>query len=340
MPRLRLAIPADVTRLFDSQVSQAQVDADTFLNSTDDDDMLASMIEDAANEFRRATDEKFGTSRKGLPGSRPTYESVTYSLKGHANYKAAWTGTSTQYLPQEVTTSLDESRILPFDSAEGDAVYFYCGLGGKGVSASDAWEDITDEEGETWAIIDHRSGEIQFDPALLYETYLTSSQGVGIGGRGQLSELRVAISYRYGGLGGSSNYATETQLSSSITDTQTGTVSVTDGTGFPSDGTKVVLIDREYIEVEPDPANDQMNIVTRGVRNTTPAAHNADASVYYTPPAIRKAVASRAGMSLIESSTYSGWLPDTDDSLDKGDKRDALKETWDTTITVLSGGSA
>lgn len=334
--RLTLAVGIDIARMFDATVTQAQIDADTLLNSGDDDDTLASMIEDAENEFRQVTDVKFSIGRKGLTGRRETYENVTYDLSGHQNYKRAWTGTTGNYLPQEVSTSLDGKRILPFDPDAGDEIYFYRGLGGKGVTGGEAWEDITDEVGETWAIKNHRSGRITFDPMLLYETYLTGTQGVGLGGRGQLRELTVAISYRYGGLGGSSDWATATELDVAIDDQQTGTVAVVDGGGFPSDGTKIVLIDREYVEVSPDPANDEMEILTRGVRGTTPASHDTGSRVQYTPPAIRKAVAARAGMQLVASNRYRGYLPDTEDDLDSGDVVDEFEAVWQTTVDALS----
>jgi len=50
--RLTLAVPVDVARVFDSTVTQAQINQSTFQNSPDDDDLLASMIEDAEDEFR------------------------------------------------------------------------------------------------------------------------------------------------------------------------------------------------------------------------------------------------------------------------------------------------
>jgi hypothetical protein len=80
-----------------------------------------------------------------------------------------------------------------------------------------------------------------------------------------------------------------------------------------------------------------MEIVERGVRNTTPASHAADASVYYTPPAIRKAIAARAGMNMVQSSRYVGWLPDTEDDLSSSDVVDEMEAIWQTTVDALSG---
>jgi hypothetical protein len=238
-----------------------------------------------------------------------------------------------------VNTGVEKKNLLPFDADAGDEAYLYTGLGGKTVAGGDAWEDITDEYGESWAFKDHSAGRITFDPILLYQSRLTNTQGVGIGGRNQLDELAVQLSYRYGGLGGSRSRPTRTELSAQITDTETGSVNVADGTAFPtagSSGAVVMLIDREYLLVDPDPPNDSMDIVERGVRGTTEASHDSGARVQYTPPSVRKAVASRAGMTLINSSAYSDWLPDTEDDMDKSERFDHLEATWTQTIEALS----
>jgi hypothetical protein len=338
--RLTLAIPVDVARQFDSTVSQAQIDASTFQNSTDDNDLLAGMIEDAEDEFRARTDDTMRISRVGVAGQRETYEVVSYDLSGHQAYKRNWTGVTTDYRQTEVTTGLDQTRVLPFDSTLGDEIYIYRGLRGQTGVAGNTWEDITDEENETWAIQNYNEGRIVFDPVLLFESNYTHENGVSVGGRGRLRELKVAISYRYGGLGGSRAQATATDLAEQIDDSQTDTVSVSDGSRFPtgeSAGSIIVLVEREYLRITPDPANDQLTINERGVRGTTATSHPSGARVQYTPPAIRKAVASRAGMQLITAGRYSEWLPDTDDTIDKSDMQDTMAETWNTTIEALSG---
>lgn len=337
--RLTLALPTDLARQFDSTVSAAQIDSDLLQGSADDVDLLASYIEDAESEFYQLTDDGLTIGRRGLSGQRETYETVTYELSGHQAYKSNWTGTTTDYLPQEVNTSLDRGNVLPFDADAGDEAFLYTGLGGKSLGGDDTWEDITDEYGETWAFKNHRSGRVTFDPTLLYQSRLTGAHGVGMGARNQLDELAVQISYRYGGLGGSRGRPTRTALSTGIDDTETGSVSVEDGSAFPtagSSGSIVVLIDREYLSVDPTPDSDAMEIVERGVRGTTAAAHDADARVQYTPPAIRKAVACRAGMSLIDAGRTSAWLPDSDDAIDKSSMHDSFGETWQRTVDALS----
>lgn len=331
--RTKLALPIDLARLFDSTVSQAQLDADTFQNSGDDVDLLFSMIEDAEDEFHDATDDTMKIGREGVAGARETFEQITYDVSGHEQYKRAWTGTAGNYRNTERTTDLDNGRVLPFDPDEGDQAYLYRGMS-SGIN--DEWEDVTDDKGEIWDIVNNREGRLALSPIEIERATRSSSHGLSLGGRNRLREVRLAISYRYGGLGGSRSTTSETALSNSLNDTDTGVVSVEDGSGFPGTSQIIIKIGREYLSVAPDPANDQMEILQRGVRGTEAVAHDAEDTVQYTPPAVRKAVASRAAESLVSSSRYSKWLPDNEDDISKDDLIDQLSETWEGTISALS----
>lgn len=333
--RLTLSLPIDVVRLFDTSVSQAQLKANTFQNSPDDIDLLAGMIEDAENEFRQHTGEKYSIGRKGISGRRETYEQVTYDVSGHEQFKQSWSGTASNYRATERTKQLDGERVLPFDPAEGDEAFIYRGLS---PTVSDSWEDITAEYGDLWAIRNHVSGRIAISPIELARSLRGTHNGLGVG-RDRLRKVTLAISYRYGGLGGSSNNASATELTvtGGIDATQTDTVAVADGSRFPSDGTKIVLIDREYLEVKPLPETDEIDILNRGVRGTDAAAHDENARIQYTPPAVRKAVAARAAEQLVVSGRYTDWLPDTEDSVDRDDMLDQFSSIWDGTVTALSG---
>lgn len=336
--RLTHALPIDVARLFDSTVSQAQIGADTFQNSPDDTDLIASMIEDAEAEFHRLTNGEMKIGRAGQAGFVDSYEQPTYKVSGHKLTKGTFTGVWSDYLPQESGIMLDNQRILPFDSTAGDEVLIYQGLNdGTGTR----FKDVTDDRGELWDIVNHRSGRFVFSPIAAAEYLLDQNTGALTGGVPSfLKRIRFAVTYRYGGLGGSRSEPTRTTLTTSLTDTETGLVDVADGTAFPtsgSSGSVVVLIDREYMSVDPSPSTDEMELVERGVRGTTASAHDTDDRIQYTPPGIRKCIASRAGMQLINSGRYSDWLPDTEDDMSKSDVRDNLESTWDTTIEALSG---
>lgn len=335
--RVTVALPVDVARMMDHTTSQTQLSNDTFQGTPDDRDMLLSYIEDAEDEFRNVADVKVRLSREGVPGNRPTYEQPTYKLSGHKAAKRQFSGVFSDYNITEKEIELDNERVLPFDPDEGDQLFYYTGLQGSGNSS---WEDITEDEGETWAILDHRAGTFVFWPTLLWEAYLGDTNG-GLGNTALAGQKRVrfAISYRYGALGGSRSATGATTLGENITDTQTGTVAVEDAGRLPggrSGGSYILLINDEYVDATVDVSNDEIDIVTRGVRGTEASSHDSGDRVQYTPPTIRKAVAARAGMQLISSGRYSAFMPDSEDAIDKSDMMDRLKETWDGTIAALS----
>jgi len=332
--RRRLALPVDVARVFDITVPQTQIDNDTFLSeSVDNADALSGLVNDAADEFRLLTDDTISVSRAGVAGQRETYETQTYRLPGHQQYRARFSNFTFDYDFDERVLNLEHENILPFDPAEGDEVLIY-----RGLRADDRYEDLTADEGDAWFIVDNVRGQIAISPTEILRSMFGSVRRGVQQGIGQ-DKLRIAVSYRYGGLGGDRGRATETDLDVSLTASETGSVAVTDGAGFPvRDGDIVVRIDDEYLLVEPSPASDSMNIVERGVRGTTGASHDSGATVHYTPPAIRKAVAARAGQMLIDSRRYRGYLPDTEDDLDMGDVHSNLGAVWDGTIRALGGG--
>ena len=336
MPRTELCLPIDVARtLFDTTVTQAQINANTFQNSSGDRDLLLSMIEDAESEFYDAVSDQMKVGTVGLPGTRETYEQVTYDVSGHEQYKRTWTGTGGGYRNTERTTNLQKSRILPFDPAEGDEAYLYRGMATAN-SSDDGWEDVTADQGDIWDIVNNREGRITLSPVAIEQSTRGSNHGLSVAGRNRLREVRLAITYRYGALGGSRSTTAETTLVNSLSQGTTGTVDIGDGTRAPSTSEVVVKIEDEYLSVTFDPDADTMTILERGVRGTTDSAHDADDVVFYAPPSVRKAVAAHAAENLVTSSRYSDWLPDTEDDIDKGDMLDQFSDIWTTTISALS----
>jgi hypothetical protein len=333
MTRTTLALPIDVARLFDSTVSTAQISADTFQNTGDDTDLLESMIEDAEDEFHRATDNRMKIGTVGLPGTRETYEQQAYDISGHNAYKRNFSAVFSDYDRDQKTLELDRERILPFDPAAGDEVYIYRGLDEFGES----WEDITAEQGESWDILNHRQGVFVFGTELYYESIVGDRGGLSRFSDDELSEVRFAITYRYGGLGGSRSTTAEATLDTSITDTETGSVAITDAAGVPSTSEVVVKIDREYLSVAFAPDAGTVDILKRGVRGTQAASHDADATIVYTPPAVRKAVSARAAEQLVVSGRYQDWLPDTEDDIDKDGMLEEFSGYWESTVGALSG---
>lgn len=333
--RLTLALPIDLVRTFDHTVTQTQLANNTFQGTPDDLDMLASLVEDAEDEFRTVTDAEMRLSRAGTPGDMTTFDQVTYSVPGHENFKRNWSRVGGDYLIQEVTKDVAHNRILPFDPVEGDEAYIY-----RGVSRGSAgqWEDVTDRQGELWDIVDHRNGTLTFHPRELDRSMLAGTGGLGVSSS-RLSELRFAISYRYGAAGGARSSSGSTDLGAAITQAESTpfTVAVGDASRIPTTGggSVVLLLGSEYVRAEVDAVTDEITVVERAVRGTDAEAHASGDRVQYTPPAIRKAVAARAGMGLIQSGRYSAWLPDSDDAISKGDMLDRMQETWDDTVGAL-----
>jgi hypothetical protein len=333
--RLALALPIDTALLFDSTITQTQLDNNTVLGSAGDTETLTSYLEDAEDEFRSRTDDTMQISRVGVADKRETFEQTTYKLSGHKLTKGTFTGTWTNYLPEQDSMPLANDNILPFDAAQGDAVYLYEGLAESGSS----WREVTDEEGEMWELLDHVGGVFAFSPIDIAETILTGRPTAFGTVPEFLKRMRFAISYRYGGLGGSRGRASATDLDASLTDTQTGTVAVADGSTFPTGteaGSIVVKINQEYLSVVPDPANDKMDIQARGVRQTTAASHADGDRIQYTPPSVRKAVAARAGMTLVQSGRYQAFLPDSEDAIDRSELHGEMENIWTTTVEALS----
>jgi len=334
--RLTYAIPTDVARQFDSTVSQSIIDADTFQNSPDDVDLLASMIEDAESEFNDDTDSAMKIGRRGVEGNRETYEELSYEFSGHNHFKRNFSGVWTDYSPTEKTILLDRDRVR-FDAAGGDELYVYRGLTGD--TSADSWEDITDKKGDLWDIRNNPEGEFVFHPLEIYRSVIGTRQGAGVNGPSQQEEVRFAISYRYGGLGGSRTSTARATLDEDITDTTTGSVDVTDGTVFPTSGGSgaiPVLVGREYLLVDPDPQTDQMTIEDRGVRGSDKTAHSQGDRIQYTPGVVRKGVAARAAMQLVRTGRYSEWLPDAEDTIDKSEVMDDLNSIYTDAVDAVA----
>lgn len=334
--RLTLALPVDVARQFDSTVTATQLDNDVFQGSADDVDLIASIIEDAEDEFRSLANVDMRLSRVGTSGDIETYEQVTYKVKGHQAFKRSFSRTGREYRPVEVEKNLANGRLLPFDSAQGDEAYIYRGTR---QTSGNQWEDVTDDQGDTWDIINHAEGTVVFHPINLMRAMTTAGHGIGLAA-GRLDEVRMAITYRHGALGGSRAFAGRTTLTSSLNSTDTpSALSVDDASRLPTgtgSGPIALLIDSEYILAEPDPSADTIDVKERGIRGTSGAAHSSGARVQYTPPSIRKAVAARSGMTLVQSGRYSAWLPDADDEVDKNDMLSIMKETWNRTVDAMS----
>jgi hypothetical protein len=324
----------DVARAIDATIPEAQIDNDTWLNSTDDPDAIYGMIESAESEFYNRTNTDLRVSREGTPGVRESYESVTYELSGHKQYRRNFSHGTYDYSFREGTVHLNNERVMPFDPDEDDEAYVYWGL-----SSDQTWEDITDDRGDFWDIIDHRAGLIAIDPnELLRARSRTGDSGIPLGS-GNIRNLRINITYRHGALDRSQEWVGTTTLAESIDDTQTGAVEVADLAQLPSGVTSdnvVVTLGSEHIHARIDRDADRLDIQARGVRGTEAQSHSSGDDVTYVPPQYRKAVAARAGMELLATGRYRGYLPDTEADIDNSEAMDELERMWSGTVEALS----
>jgi hypothetical protein len=334
--RATLALPIDVARgNFDFQVTQTQLSNNTFLGSADDRDVLFGLVEDAEDEFRRRADLNTRVSRVGIPGNPETYEQWTYQVKGHEAFKQSWARTSRDYRPTEAERNLNNDRVMPFDSSNGDEVRVYRGMRG---TTSDTWEDVTDQQGDLWDVVDHQSGTLVLHPVEIHRAMQAHAHGIG--GGGQLRQVRVAICYRHGGLGRGRSLVRSTELGESITSSDTGSVSVDDSDVIPSGvagAPPILKVGDEYIRATPDRSTDTIDVAERGVRGTSADSHDSGDRVVYVPPAVRTTVSARAAMKLLLGERYNAYLPDADDAIDIGEMLDELRATWESTLSAVGG---
>jgi len=298
----------------------------------DNADVLYSYIEGAEDEFRQYAGVDTREARVGIPGRRETFEHVTYKVSGHENFKENWTGVSDDYLNQQAATSLAEDMIQPFDPDEGDEAYIYRGLSGE--AGGEEWENVTDDYGELWEVVDHRDGVVAIHPLALDRARRVGGQGIPIA-RSRQTHFRLAICYRHGTLGRSRSGMRKTELTASLSDSQTGAIGVEDAAALSrgvAGGSLTLLVGQEYVRATLNRDTDEIDVLERGVRGTATAEHDSGTRVQYVPPTWRKAVAARAGIDLLNGGRYEQFLPENESDLDKGDIMGNLEDVWDSAV--------
>lgn len=265
MGRLSYCVPEDVVRLsFGGTTARAGttsiasgIDNNAVLGTEDDRAYLSTLIDRAESRWDREA-----TPMKPVPvgtDAVPEY----YSAKGK---------------PWPVRIYLDHRNVHPIDSADGDFVELRTGR--------DQYTDVTGQEGSAWTA-DYDDGIITIHRAP---------------GAGQLPafyrirEKFLKISYRISA-GGDFSRAGQTTLGEDITDSQTGTVSVSHANRLPESGETVLLDGSEYTYVSSaDHSNDTIELAERGVDFTPATSHDSGAEVHFCPSEVRDAVALMAAI--------------------------------------------
>jgi len=298
MSRLHYALPIDVVRRFNPQITRSNLEdwkssPDAALVGYEDIDTITSRLEGIESKW----DRKATPMRPVRIGSEaaPIYESA----KGKG-------------FP--VNIYLDHMNIAPIDPNAGDFIERRTGR--------DSWTDITNREGSSW-VADYREGTLT-----VYE----------LPGYGNLPVLRnyrdrfIKLSYRLGAGGDYAN-AGETTLTASLASGDTSTVGVEHASRLPPSGGTMLVGSDEYIVVsEVDHGSGEIRVAERGVRRTEDVQHDAGTRVHYCPMDVREAIAAKTAEELVRSDGWTVDVADGDGSVDPERKIDDWEDEWTSTI--------
>lgn len=309
MTRLNYALPEDVLRKADPSVG-----TDAFGQSFVSKERTRARIEAVEDKWEQTTGAVFRSTRAGRAGQPEAYEYHELEIPFQHGHGPRQSGM--------VTVNLDHDNVLPFDSANGDAVEIR-------FSRSDAWEDITDQEGDRWELINLRDGTLKLYLFPIYDE--DGRDGINIHPGGD--EVFLRLTYRYGNLGADSRSGGESALGSQLTAGSTGATSVGNAGRLPKGGHPMVIGGTEYVYVSGvDTTNDEITIDTRGLRDTTDADHASGAAVQYVPMDVREAVAAKAAAEILRNDDQLDFTIEGSDPVDIMAKTRELEKEWSETI--------
>ena len=293
---LPYATPEDVARLLDDPPDQ--------ISAGRRDEYRARLLR-ASQKWDQTTGEPMRSVRKGSQNRPETWE--------HHDVREARSG-------PPVRIDLDHGEILPIDRDAGDRVEIRKGR--------DAWDDVTDEEGDTWTL-DYRRGELKAYRFLISRAFFEAPH-----------ERFLRISYRHGGLGGDRDRGAETTLTAGVTDTDT-SLSVADAAVFPHTPFTALVGDAsdspEYALVTAVDSDTDTLTVERGRESTTAVAWDADTTVQYTPADVREAVASKATEQLMMNDDADLSVPDNGNLSSRAERAERLRDEWEETAGKYAG---
>jgi len=252
--------------------------------------------ESASDEWDSATGTPMRTVRVGIAEEPRTWEyHDAHSIGGRP--------------PQQIPLKYDS--IVPVDRSAGDRIEIRTGR--------DSWDDVTDEEGDSW-VIDYRRGQIKLYRFLINRLRFE-----------QQSERFIRLSYRHGGLGGDRASGVSAALDADVAEGDT-TLPLVNAARFP-DAPIVVAVGTtgsfEYVRVTGvDRANDELT-VDRGVRATDAQSHSSGADVQYSPTDVREAVAARAAELLTLDDDADTSIPDDGQLTSRSERADRFRTEWE-----------
>jgi hypothetical protein len=292
---LPYATPEDVARLLDDPPDQITDKRRT---------VYQTRVERASQKWDRATGEPMRTIRTGSLDRPETWEQHDVrEVRG----------------APPVRINLDHGDIVPFDRDAGDRLEIRKGR--------DTFDDVTDEEGDTW-VLDYRRGELKIYRFLIDRAVFERA-----------AQRFMRITYRHGGLGGDRNRGAEAETTAAVSGNTT-TLPVTDASVFPQApfsalaGTRT---EQEVLEVTAvDTTADELT-VERGQEFTTAGDLPTGATVQYTPGDVREAVASKATEQVIMNDDADLAVPDNGNLSSRAERAERLRDEWQQVAAEYSG---
>lgn len=288
-------LPEDVLRLFDAQESLDRLDAA-------DIDLIRDAIDDVGSDFELKTKHAFRLTRVGSPGAPETYEYA--DIEGHHHRP-----------PLRVL--LDHRYILPFDSAEGDALEYRSGR--------DEWTAITDDAGDEFTL-KYEAGALKVYRWLIQRIAWDVPD-----------DRYIRASYRYGALGGRHDQGGQTTLDGDIDDVKT-SISVANAGRLVDGGTIKIYGDNvEYVDIESINYDTDTLTVSRGERSTDAASHSDGDVVHYVPPGVIMAMAGKAAEEGQLYEMFTDRLTSTGDGASAKDRIEKWAGAYDRLCAKYSG---
>ena len=304
MSRLNYALAEDVVRrAFGGVITTGPgndiattLDNNELLGTQDDRETLASRIEAVESQWDREA-----TPMRAVQigsGDAPRY----FDAKGS---------------PWPVKIYLDHMNIAPLDANAGDFI--------QTRTSRDTYHDITAEEGTAWTA-DYEQGVI------------TVYRYPGAGQLPAFHRIRdkfVKINYRIAA-GGDLFNAGETTITESLTDTDTGQVSVADASRLPRSTETMLLGGSEYVTVsDVDHDADTVSLATRGQRYTPAESHDSGDTLHFCPLDVRDAVAAQTAREIANTELWTEAFFDSGD-IDRASMMEEWQREWDRTVNTYS----
>ena len=292
---LPYATPEDVARLLDDPPDQLTAER----RST-----YQARVQRASQMWDRSTGEPMRSIRTGSLDRPETWEQHDVrEVRG----------------APPVRINLDHGDIVPFDRDAGDRLEIRKGR--------DTFDDVTDEEGDTW-VLDYRRGELKIYRFLIDRAVFERA-----------AQRFMRITYRHGGLGGDRNRGAETELTATVA-SDASTLPVAEASVFPQAPFSALVGARgeqEVVEVtDVDTDADELTVI-RGQEFTSASELTSEVTVQYTPSDVREAVASKATEQVIMNDDADLAVPDNGNLSSRAERAERLRDQWEETAAKYSG---